>query len=204
MDLEKIGKYIAKCRKKINLTQEQLADLMNVSVKSISKWECGMCLPDISKMQDLCYFLKTNLFNLLNGEDSEFKFFIKKVGGIAIQDKNHYKRYQVKYSKLDSQKVKKLKDIKENQKKHIIQVKIMGFDIEEKDGFTHGTLYGTDGSMEVILTLNDNGEYQSRKVIDNIKIGEEYLCKGFIFDIFPKCSIPKNMIVEEIEKVIVK
>lgn len=204
MDLEKIGKYIAKCRKKIKLTQEQLADLMNVSVKSISKWECGMCLPDISKMQDLCYFLKTNLFNLLNGEDSEFKFFIKKVGGIAIQDKNHYKRYQVKYSKLDSQKVKKLKDIKENKKKHIIQVKITGFDIEEKDGFTHGTLYGTDGSMEVILTLNDNGEYQSRKIIDNIKIGEEYLCKGFIFDIFPKYSISKNMIVEEIEKVIVK
>ncbi len=202
MFLEKIGKYIAKCRKKVNLTQEQLAELMNVSAKSISKWECGTCLPDISKMQDLCYFLKTNLFNLLNGGDSEFKFFIKKVGGTAIEEKNHHRRYRVKHSKLDPKKVRKLKDLEKDCKKHIIKVKVTGFVIEEEDGFSYGRIYGTDGTMDVILILNDNGEYHGREIIDNINIGEEYLCKGFVFFSEGRhYPIKREMIVEEIDEI---
>ncbi len=44
MNQEKIGKFIAKCRKNQNLTQEQLADKLNITYKAISKWECGISL----------------------------------------------------------------------------------------------------------------------------------------------------------------
>ena len=199
MNQEKIGKYIAKCRKKVNLTQEELADLIGVTAKSVSKWECGVCLPDISKMQDLCYLLKTNLFNLLSGEDSEYKFYVTKVGGTLLDNKEKYKSYQIKYTKLNKDNIELLKDIVDDHKKHIIKVKIKGFRIEEKNGVTLGHFYGCDDSMDVELTINDNGNYESRKLIDKIVIGKEYLCKGFVF-INKYMSPTKSMIVEEFEE----
>lgn len=42
MDLNKIGKFISEERKKKNYTQKQLADILNVSDRTISKWECGV------------------------------------------------------------------------------------------------------------------------------------------------------------------
>ena len=48
MDQEKIGKFIARCRKENKLTQAQLAEKLNVSDKSISRWENGKTMPDIS------------------------------------------------------------------------------------------------------------------------------------------------------------
>ena len=47
MDKATFGKYIAKLRKKENLTQQNLADLLNVSVSAVSKWERGLCFPDL-------------------------------------------------------------------------------------------------------------------------------------------------------------
>ena len=48
MDLIKIGKYIAGKRKEVGLTQRQLADKLGMSDKSVSKWERGVCLPDVA------------------------------------------------------------------------------------------------------------------------------------------------------------
>lgn len=47
MNQEKIGKFIAVLRKEKNMTQEQLAEKMRVTVKSISRWETGKTMPDI-------------------------------------------------------------------------------------------------------------------------------------------------------------
>ena len=44
MNQEKIGKFIAKCRKEQNVTQEELAEKLNITYKAVSKWECGMLL----------------------------------------------------------------------------------------------------------------------------------------------------------------
>lgn len=44
MNQEKIGKFIATCRKKKNLTQEQLAKKLGLTSKAVSKWECGVSL----------------------------------------------------------------------------------------------------------------------------------------------------------------
>ena len=48
MDLIKIGKYIAGKRKSLGMTQKQLAEKLGMSDKSVSKWERGVCLPDVS------------------------------------------------------------------------------------------------------------------------------------------------------------
>ena len=68
MNQEKIGKFIATCRKKQNLTQEQLAEKLNVTFKAVSKWETGKGLPDASIMLDLCKELKISVNELLSGE----------------------------------------------------------------------------------------------------------------------------------------
>ena len=68
MNQEKIGKLIKKIRKDKGLTQQDLADLLNLSPKTISKWECGKGCPDISILNELCNILGISVTELLNGE----------------------------------------------------------------------------------------------------------------------------------------
>ena len=68
MDQIKIGKFIAECRKKNNLTQAQLAKKLNITDRAISKWENGKGMPDSSIMLDLCNELKISVNELLSGE----------------------------------------------------------------------------------------------------------------------------------------
>lgn len=64
------GSYIARKRKEQNLTQEQLAEQLGVSNKTISKWENGKCMPDYSIIQKLCEALHVTLPELMDGEDA--------------------------------------------------------------------------------------------------------------------------------------
>ena len=68
MNQEKIGKFIAALRKEQNLTQMQLAEALNITVRAVSKWERGKSLPDVSVMLDLCNILHIEVSELLNGE----------------------------------------------------------------------------------------------------------------------------------------
>ena len=68
MDQVKIGKFIAACRKKENLTQMQLAEKLNITDRAISKWETGKSLPDSSVMLQLCDILGITVNDLLSGE----------------------------------------------------------------------------------------------------------------------------------------
>lgn len=68
MNQVKIGKFIAECRKKNNLTQMQLAEKLNITDRAISKWENGKAMPDSSIMLDLCNELKISVNELLSGE----------------------------------------------------------------------------------------------------------------------------------------
>lgn len=68
MNQEKIGKFISEQRKKENLTQQQLAEKLNVSKNAVSKWERGLNLPDVSIMKDLCNILGITLNELFAGE----------------------------------------------------------------------------------------------------------------------------------------
>ncbi len=68
MDQKKIGLFIARLRKEHNMTQQQLADAIGVSNKTISKWECGKGLPELSSIQPLCQLLDININELILGE----------------------------------------------------------------------------------------------------------------------------------------
>lgn len=76
MDQIKIGKFIAAMRKSEGCTQRQLADMLGISDKTVSKWETGNGLPDVSLMMPLCDLLHISVNELLSGEplsDSEYK-----------------------------------------------------------------------------------------------------------------------------------
>ena len=68
MDQIKIGRFIADCRKKANLTQMQLAEKLSITDKAVSKWERGIAMPDSSVMLELCDILGINVNELLSGE----------------------------------------------------------------------------------------------------------------------------------------
>ncbi|EKN42486.1 DNA-binding protein [Clostridium botulinum A2 117] len=68
MNQIEIGIFIAKCRKEMNLTQEQLAEKLSITNRAVSKWETGKSIPDASLMLELCDVLKINVNELLSGK----------------------------------------------------------------------------------------------------------------------------------------
>ena len=65
MDVKKIGLNIASLRKKKGLTQQELGDKLFVTDKAVSKWERGICLPDVSILEKLADVLDTDIYELL-------------------------------------------------------------------------------------------------------------------------------------------
>ena len=78
MDQVKIGKFIAKCRKKKNMTQATLAEKLNITDRAISKWETGKGMPDSSIMLELCNELDISVNELLSGEMIEMNNYDRK------------------------------------------------------------------------------------------------------------------------------
>ncbi len=68
MDQEKIGKFIAECRKKKNMTQQELAEKLGVSDRTIGNWENGRNMPDLALFKPLCNELDITLNDLMSGE----------------------------------------------------------------------------------------------------------------------------------------
>ena len=67
------GKFLSKKRKEKNLTQEQLAEKLGVSNKTISKWETGKWMPDYVIVESLCAELEITIAELMDGEEAEGK-----------------------------------------------------------------------------------------------------------------------------------
>jgi transcriptional regulator with XRE-family HTH domain len=98
MNQEKIGKFIAKCRKDKNLTQQELANKIGVTDRAVSNWENGRRLPDISIMMDLCNVLSISVNELLEGN----KLTSKDINNISEKNalallftKNHLENFQI-------------------------------------------------------------------------------------------------------------
>lgn len=103
MDLIKIGKYIAFKRKEQDLTQKQLAEKLNMSDKSVSKWERGICLPDVSVYLELCKILDISINEFLAGEDIPKETIEQKAEENIIQitkDNKNKQKYLKKIIKL--------------------------------------------------------------------------------------------------------
>jgi transcriptional regulator with XRE-family HTH domain/DNA-directed RNA polymerase subunit RPC12/RpoP len=79
MDLKKIGKFIAENRKKAGFSQESLAEELDISNRSVSKWERGICLPETTKMPELCRLFNITINDLFSGEIVDMKNNEKKL-----------------------------------------------------------------------------------------------------------------------------
>ena len=101
MDTEKIGKFIAKCRKNKNLTQEQVAGKLSISDRAVSKWERGLNLPDASIMLELCNILDITVNELLTGEKIERKDYMKKAEEKLVEMTKQKEELDKKMLKLE-------------------------------------------------------------------------------------------------------
>ena len=85
MNQLKIGKFLKQLRTEKNLTQEQLAESLNVSRRTVSRWETGFNLPDLDILVIMSDFYQVDLRELLDGErrnermDEELKDTVMKV-----------------------------------------------------------------------------------------------------------------------------
>ena len=68
MEQEKIGRFIQECRKEKKLTQNELAEKLNITNKAVSKWETGRGMPDASILLELSKILDVTVNELLSGE----------------------------------------------------------------------------------------------------------------------------------------
>lgn len=68
MDQEKFGPFLSEVRKKKGLTQSELAKILSVSTAAVSKWERSLCLPDITKLEDIANALDISLLEVLKSE----------------------------------------------------------------------------------------------------------------------------------------
>lgn len=71
MNQEKIGKFIAECRKEKGLTQRELSEQLGVSINAVSKWERGICLMDMALLKPLSHLLGISVVDILSGEKVE-------------------------------------------------------------------------------------------------------------------------------------
>lgn len=101
MNQEKIGKFIALCRKDNNLTQEQLAKKLGISDRAVSKWENGKCLMDISLLKPLSELLGVSVVEILSGEKIVNEDAHEKAEEIALKTLN-YAKGEIKNNRLKS------------------------------------------------------------------------------------------------------
>lgn len=71
MDIEKIGNFIALLRKRKGLKQAELAEKLDITSNAVSKWERGLCMPDVSKLDSVAEILGVSVIELIKGEEIE-------------------------------------------------------------------------------------------------------------------------------------
>lgn len=69
-DMKHIGRKIAMFRKEKNLTQMELADMLNISFQAVSNWERGVTMPDISKLPEIAQIFHTSIDDILGNHKS--------------------------------------------------------------------------------------------------------------------------------------
>ena len=97
MDPMKTGIIISDARKKLKMTQKDLADKLYVSDKAVSKWERGLCFPDISVLIPLTEILNISLYDLLRGEKVNKKEVEETIKNTINYSNSEIKRKKKKY-----------------------------------------------------------------------------------------------------------
>jgi len=73
MDQIKIGKFIGEKRKEKKLTQSEFAEKLNITDRAVSKWENGVCMPDVGTIPEICKILNITINDLFSGEVVDMK-----------------------------------------------------------------------------------------------------------------------------------
>jgi len=102
MDPKKTGIIILEARKKLKMTQKDLADKLYVSDKAVSKWERGLCFPDISVLIPLTEILNISLYDLLRGEKVNKKEVEETLKNTINYSNSELKRKKKKYMTMSS------------------------------------------------------------------------------------------------------
>ena len=79
MDQIKIGKFIKERRNLKNITQSELASILGITDRAISKWENGICMPDVGTIPEICKILDITVNDLFSGEIVKIKDYDKKL-----------------------------------------------------------------------------------------------------------------------------
>ncbi len=98
MDVKKVGEYIQQKRKAKKLTQKELAEKLSITDRAVSKWERGVCCPDISLLKELSEILDISINEILSGEDIE-RLEIEKSGDILVETVKEYTTIEKKRNK---------------------------------------------------------------------------------------------------------
>lgn len=102
MDPKKTGTIISDARKNMNMTQKELADKLYVSDKAVSKWERGLCFPDISVLIPLTEILNISLYDLLRGERMKKSEVEETLKNTISYSNSELKRNKKKYTIISS------------------------------------------------------------------------------------------------------
>ena len=99
MDLQKIGTFLKDLRKEKGLTQEQLAETLNVSRRTVSRWETGSNMPDLDLLMEIADLYEVDLREMLNGERKSEEEMNKELEETVLQ--------VAEYTNADKQRVTK-------------------------------------------------------------------------------------------------
>lgn len=150
MNQVKIGKFLKELRKEKNMTQQDLADILDITDKAISKWENGRCLPDLYFLQKLTEIFNVSEKEILNGERNfkkkkvnkqqkilEIKELSKSFGKKKVLDNINMDIYEGEIVGLvgpnGAGKTTLIKTIISLYKKDFGTIKINGYDIEKEN-----------------------------------------------------------------------
>ena len=102
MNQEKIGKLIAECRKNKKMTQQELAEKLGVSDRTVGNWENGRNMPDLSLFKPLCYELGISMNDLMSGEKISKEHYQEKLEeniiNLTVNNKKIFNRKLIIFS----------------------------------------------------------------------------------------------------------
>lgn len=175
MNQNKVGRYISILRKKRNLTQEQLAEQLGVTNRTISRWENGNYMPDVSLLKLLTKVLNTSLNELLSGEE------------LGIKNQNNNIDYQVKFLYELNEEKELLARIDKNK-----DLTYKGLFYEETIQYDHKiknqSFYQKESDSRFRLRITKNEGYQKAKISYKKRLEKESINKEeeINIDINPK------------------
>ena len=105
MDAQKLGAFIASCRKEKNMTQANLAKKLQVTDKAVSRWERGIGFPDINTLESLADALDISVLELMKSEKSVKREFTNEEAAEVVTDALHLARMQQKKERRNAFKI---------------------------------------------------------------------------------------------------